>query len=75
MECHGGANIMVNETREPFQLHADEKEKEIFYTEGTAALKAARIWIAKYSIPKAKERLERARSNRDHGPMRSHHRC
>lgn len=46
----------------------DEAEEDIqypFYTEGSKALLQARVEIAKYSIPRAAMRLQRARRKRD----------
>ncbi|XP_034939357.1 U4/U6 small nuclear ribonucleoprotein Prp4 [Chelonus insularis] len=43
-------------------LHIVEKEIETtWYHEGPESLRIARKWIAHYSLPRAKERLERAR--------------
>ena len=42
-----------SQARDQAQQNADEgRSKEVFYTEGTEALKAARIWIANYSLPR-----------------------
>ncbi|XP_076314876.1 U4-U6 small nuclear riboprotein factor 60K [Tachypleus tridentatus] len=41
----------------------EEKEKEeetTWYHEGPESLKVARLWLAKYSVPRAKERLQQA---------------
>lgn len=46
----------------------EEKEKEYeatWYHEGSKGLKAARLWIARYSIPKAKARLQKAREDKN----------
>ena len=37
------------------------KQKELFYTEGTLALKEARVWLCRYSMERATGRLERER--------------
>ncbi|XP_015789553.1 U4/U6 small nuclear ribonucleoprotein Prp4 [Tetranychus urticae] len=45
----------------------DEKERDpntTWYHEGPNSLKAARIWLAEYSIVRARERLERARKTK-----------
>lgn len=42
-----------------------ERQDEVFYTEGSPALKAARLWITKYSLSRAKQRLDRERKKRD----------
>jgi U4/U6 small nuclear ribonucleoprotein PRP4 len=41
------------------------QDADLFYTEGSAALKTARIAIAKYSIPKAKERIAQQKRRRE----------
>ncbi|KAI8055031.1 WD40-repeat-containing domain protein [Syncephalis plumigaleata] len=38
-----------------------EEEQEEFYTEGSTALLAARQWIAKYSLPRARDRIAQLR--------------
>jgi len=40
---------------QPYEYRQDQ---ETFYTEGTPALKAARVFFAKYSLPRAKDRIE-----------------
>ncbi|CAK9290908.1 unnamed protein product [Gordionus sp. m RMFG-2023] len=40
---------------------SDIPDNETWYHEGPTLLKAARLWIAKYSLPTAKERLNQAR--------------
>jgi len=42
----------------------DQQSHELFYTEGSLALKNARIWIAKYSIVRAKHRIDREKERR-----------
>jgi len=36
-----------------------KEDDELFYTEGTPALRRARIWISRFSLPRAKERIEK----------------
>lgn len=50
---------------------ADEKENEDFYTEGAAALAAARRQIARYSVPRARRRLDVLRRE-SKIPLKSH---
>jgi len=40
----------------------ENKQKEVFYTEGPAELKAARVWISNYSLQNATDRLARERA-------------
>ena len=40
-------------------------QKELFYTEGTLALKEARVWLCRYSTERAAGRLERERQPLD----------
>lgn len=40
---------------------SEEEKEEEFYTEGTASLEQARRYIASYSLPRAKRRVERQR--------------
>ena len=40
------------------------KDEEVFYTEGSEALKDARLLIAKYSLPRAQKRMDLARMKR-----------
>lgn len=42
-----------------------EKPTELFFTEGTDALKESRLNIAKYSLKAAKERLQKERLVRE----------
>jgi len=42
-------------------LQAKKAEEEEFYTEGNAALQEARMFLLEYSIPRARDRLERER--------------
>lgn len=41
-----------------------EEENVTWYHEGTSALKEARIWIAKYSIPRAKDRIKQQKEEK-----------
>eukprot|EP00002_Diphylleia_rotans_P017115 TRINITY_DN3315_c0_g1_i3.p1 TRINITY_DN3315_c0_g1~~TRINITY_DN3315_c0_g1_i3.p1 ORF type:complete len:470 (+),score=74.98 TRINITY_DN3315_c0_g1_i3:43-1452(+) len=44
------------------------EKKEVFYTHGSKALKNARLWIANYSVPKAKDRIEDQKRQRTSQP-------
>jgi len=46
-------------------LKAATEEKETFYTEGTPELQQARLRIAHYSLPRAKDRLTKARARKE----------
>ena len=46
-------------------LKAATEEKETFYTEGTPELQQARMRIAHYSLPRAKDRLTKARARKE----------
>lgn len=62
----GEENLKKNKMTEKQILAAKEKEelaKTTWYHEGPESLKIARTWIADYSIPRAKERLKRARAH------------
>eukprot|EP00960_Hanusia_phi_P064890 765949-Hanusia_phi.AAC.4 len=51
------ANDIVSGNREDDDRdYRDGQVKETFYTEGPDELKAARLWIAEYSLPRAKSR-------------------
>nr|DBA21248.1 TPA: hypothetical protein GDO54_017922 [Pyxicephalus adspersus] len=49
---------------EKTKTSSDEYQKT-WYHEGPTSLKVARLWIAKYSLPRAMERLEAAREQRN----------
>lgn len=53
------ANKIKREERE-------SAEAEAYLTEGTPELRAARLWIASHSIPKAKSRIAAAKRKREH---------
>jgi U4/U6 small nuclear ribonucleoprotein PRP4 len=59
----GGALLVPEDAGIVFQREAVE-QRELFYTEGSAALAAARYAIAEYSVPRAARRLRAARKNR-----------
>ncbi|KAH8149557.1 uncharacterized protein LAJ45_06186 [Morchella importuna] len=57
-EAGGEDTDMIGGVSSP---EADEDEDEEFYTPGEPALLEARRWMAGYSLPRAKERVERQR--------------
>lgn len=57
----------VKKKKEEEQIQ-EEKEKEsetTWYHEGSHLLRQARFWVARYSIPKAKDRLQQAREEKN----------
>ncbi|GBN10445.1 U4/U6 small nuclear ribonucleoprotein Prp4 [Araneus ventricosus] len=50
----------------------EEIAKATWYHEGTENLLKARLWIAAYSIPKAKERLKQAKKEKEEPDSRRH---
>lgn len=56
---------MEKKKEEPEERKPVPREQETWYHEGPETLKTARIWIARYSLPRAKERLEQAREVRE----------
>ena len=47
---------------------AEAVEEEEFYTPGTEALRQTRAWLAKYSLPRARRRLQAQRRNAEVAP-------
>lgn len=43
----------------------DDEKNQLFYTEGSEELKAARQWIAKYSLPRSGERVRQQKRRRE----------
>lgn len=58
----GGIKQKIAEEEERKQ---QRKEQETWYHEGPEALRNARIWIAHYSLPRAKQRLDQTRELRE----------
>ncbi|XP_014248666.1 U4/U6 small nuclear ribonucleoprotein Prp4 [Cimex lectularius] len=56
-----GEDAIYKKQEEEEERIKQEKEQETWYHEGSEALRNVRLWIAKYSIPRAKERLKKAR--------------
>lgn len=64
LSCIGEDAIKRREAEE--ERKQLEKEGETtWYHEGPESLKRARLWLAEYSLPRAKARLEEARHSRD----------
>lgn len=64
-----------NKISEKEMVAAKEREelaKTTWYHEGPDSLKKARIWIADYSIPRAKERLHKAKLKQDETATQKH---
>lgn len=58
-----GENAIKQKIQEEEERKQLQKEQETtWYHEGPDALRVSRFWIATYSLPRAKERLENARS-------------
>ena len=62
-EMRGAETIRDKQVHKKAAVRREEepKQKELFYSEGTAALKEARLWLCRYSMGKAMERLEAER--------------
>lgn len=48
----------------PKETQRNLEQSETFYTEGTPELKNARVWISKYSLAKARDRVQSAKRQR-----------
>ncbi|KAL1122968.1 hypothetical protein AAG570_003292 [Ranatra chinensis] len=58
-----GEDAIQRKQEEEEERKQQEKDQETtWYHEGPELLRTARMWIAKYSLPRAKERLARARA-------------
>lgn len=59
-----GENAIKQKQNEEEERKQLQKEQETtWYHEGPETLRVARLWIARYSLPRAKERLEKARES------------
>uniref|UniRef100_W5KH70 Pre-mRNA splicing tri-snRNP complex factor PRPF4 n=1 Tax=Astyanax mexicanus TaxID=7994 RepID=W5KH70_ASTMX len=45
--------------------HSQEDSQQTWYHEGPDTLKEARLWLAKYSLPRAVKRLDKARAHKE----------
>lgn len=57
--------IKKKQEEEEERMQQEKDQETTWYHEGSEALKISRMWIAKYSLPRAKARLEQARKERD----------
>lgn len=53
--------LRFNHTDFTFFFLCQEVKEEVWYHEGDPELKIARLWMAKYSLPRASERLKQMR--------------
>lgn len=61
-----GENAITQKMAEEEERKQLQREQETtWYHEGPESLRTARIWIAHYSLPRAKERLEQAKESRE----------
>ena len=62
-EMRGAETIRDKQVHKKSAVRRDDepKQKELFYSEGTVALKEARLWLCRYSMGKAMDRLEAER--------------
>lgn len=66
ISCSLGENAITQKIAEEEERKQLQKEQETtWYHEGPEALRTARFWIAYYSLPRAKERLEQAKELKD----------
>ncbi|XP_066900825.1 U4/U6 small nuclear ribonucleoprotein Prp4 [Halyomorpha halys] len=56
-----GEDAIQKKQEEEEEKLKQERDQETWYHEGSETLRAARLWIAKFSVPRAKERLKQAR--------------
>uniref|UniRef100_A0A069DUW1 Putative u4/u6 small nuclear ribonucleoprotein prp4 n=1 Tax=Panstrongylus megistus TaxID=65343 RepID=A0A069DUW1_9HEMI len=56
-----GEDAIQKKQEEEEERLKQEKEQETWYHEGSETLREARLWIAKYSLPRARARLKKAR--------------
>ncbi|XP_065829945.1 U4/U6 small nuclear ribonucleoprotein Prp4-like [Oscarella lobularis] len=50
--------------KEKEEKYDEEEQQEVWYHEGSEALRYSRLWITEYSLPRARERLKTARIER-----------
>ncbi|CAG8562227.1 1639_t:CDS:10 [Funneliformis caledonium] len=56
---------MVPDEEEETESESEEEKEEEFFTQGTLKLLEARRWMTRYSLPKARDRLQRQRLEYD----------
>lgn len=71
LEAEGGGDVSMGDAAITPQEPTEEEQEEEFYTEGSQELLEARRSIAKYSLPRAKERILRQRQE-SAIPLRTH---
>lgn len=62
LSCIGEDAIIRKEIDDDHRTRYLVKDQETWYHEGPDSLRVARLWIAEYSLPRAKERLADARA-------------
>ncbi|XP_018324248.1 U4/U6 small nuclear ribonucleoprotein Prp4 [Agrilus planipennis] len=67
LSCIGEDAIIKREVQEEKKL-LEKDQETTWYHEGPETLRIARLWIAEYSLPRAKERLEEAKLMKDLPP-------
>ncbi|GLV44253.1 U4-U6 small nuclear riboprotein factor 60K [Carabus blaptoides fortunei] len=65
LSCIGEDAIIKRREAEEERKQQEKDQESTWYHEGPESLRTARLWIAYYSLPRAKERLEEARNLRD----------
>lgn len=68
----GAKEAGAKQKREDKEKDKEADENEGYLTPGVPELKGARLWIANYSIPKAKSRVNAAKRRREH-PTPNYH--
>ncbi|KAL9623238.1 MAG: hypothetical protein Q9160_002553 [Pyrenula sp. 1 TL-2023] len=71
LEAEGDGDVSIGDAAISPEEPAEEEQEEEFYTEGSQGLLEARRAIAKYSLPRAKERILRQRQE-SAIPLRTH---
>ncbi|PNF30966.1 U4/U6 small nuclear ribonucleoprotein Prp4 [Cryptotermes secundus] len=57
--------IKKKQEEEEERMQQEKDQETTWYHEGPEALRVSRLWIASYSLPRAKQRLEEARKEQD----------
>lgn len=60
-----GEDTVIRREAEEERKQFEKDQETTWYHEGPESLRIARLWIAEYSLPRAKERLEEARRTTD----------
>lgn len=56
-----GEDAIIKREAEEERKQLEKDQESTWYHEGPESLRIARLWIAEYSLPRAKERLEEAK--------------